>query len=367
MVAAAAGLPWLLFGLVAGVVVDRIERARAMALLQVARGALTVVLVVGVTTGGLSIALLAAFVFLLGSCEVVVDVASHAILPALVGRDRLQWANSRLITAEVVTFEFVGPALGGVLFAVSVAGPFVLDAASFLVSGVMLLSVARRLRGTGTVARSDHVGPASLGVEVVEGLRWFRSQPLLRSLTAITVSVNLAAGGFYAVLALFAREELRLGPTGYGLLVAASALGSVAAGLTGTRVGSGAARRQVALLTTPSVCLGFALLAGIPWLPIAVLVMIAFGWAVSLYNIVAVSLRQAITPDAMLGRVTAVHRFLAWGALPVGAVAAGFVGDWLGLRAAIGACAIAAGLGGLSTLPTLVRSAPATFVPEHAR
>jgi len=158
MVAAAAGLPWLLFGLVAGVIVDRIERARAMALLQVARGALTVVLVVGVTTGRLSIALLAAFVFLLGSCEVVVDVASHAILPALVGRDRLQWANSRLITAEVVTFEFVGPALGGVLFAVSVAGPFLLDAASFLVSGVMLLSVARRLHGTRTVARSDPRG-----------------------------------------------------------------------------------------------------------------------------------------------------------------------------------------------------------------
>jgi MFS family permease len=181
------------------------------------------------------------------------------------------------------------------------------------------------------------------------------------------VSVNLAAGGFYAVLALFAREELRLGPTGYGLLVAASALGSVAAGLMGARVGSGAGRRKVALLTTPSVCLGFALVAGIPWLPLTVLVMIAFGWVVSLYNIVAVSLRQAITPDAMLGRVTAVHRFLAWGALPVGAVVAGFVGDWFGLPAAIGACAAAAGVGGLSTLPTLVRSAPATFVPEHAR
>jgi MFS family permease len=168
------------------------------------------------------------------------------------------------------------------------------------------------------------------------------------------------------VLALFTREELLVGPIGYGLLIAASAVGSVTAGLASGRVTSGRDRRKVAFLAAPAVCLCFAVLAAIPWLPVAVLVMVTFGLAVSLYNIVAVSLRQSLTPSGMLGRVTAVHRFLGWGALPVGAVVAGFVGDWLGLQAAIGACASAAGLGGLLTLPALVRSAPATFAPEPA-
>ena len=141
-VSGAVGLPWLLFGLVAGVIVDRVQRARLMALVQLARAVVGGAVVAAVAGGRLTIPSLVLLVFLLSTCEVLYDVASNAVLPAIVDRRRLQWANGRLIAAEVVALEFAGPALGGMLFAVGAALPFAFDAASFLGSAVLLLVVA---------------------------------------------------------------------------------------------------------------------------------------------------------------------------------------------------------------------------------
>lgn len=215
-IAAAAGLPWLVFGLVAGVVVDRVDRIRLMTITQSARAAVGAALVVGVASGRLTIVGLAALVFVLYTCEVFYDIAFNSALPAIVDRSQLQWANGRLITAEVVTFEFVGPALGGVLFAVSPVLPFAVDGATFVVSAALLLLVSR---GTTRIARPPDPA-ASVRRELADGMRWVWRQGVVRSLTLIAVAVNLAAGGFYAVLVLLVRDELAVGPAGYGFLIA---------------------------------------------------------------------------------------------------------------------------------------------------
>jgi MFS family permease len=365
LVSVAVGLPWLLFGLVVGVIVDRVQRARLMALVQAARAAVGGALVVTVATGQLTIPLLVLLVFLLSTCEVMYDVAANAVLPAIVDRPRLQWANGRLITAEVVAFEFAGPAIGGMLFAVAAALPFAVDAATFLVSAALLLMVARELAATATPSTGAAHGPLSIRKELLDGFRWFWGQDLVRALTLLAVAINLGAGGFYAILVLFVQGELSVGPAGYGLLIAVGAAGSVAAGMVAGKVTTGRHRRRVVVLTTPAVCACFAAIAAWPNVALTATAMVAFGFAVTLANVVAVSLRQLVTPDAMLGRVTSVHRFLCWGALPLGAAVAGAVGDALGVRAAVAACAIAAAAVGLVTVRPLLHADAAAYAPQQ--
>ena len=355
LVSAAAGVPWLLFGLVAGVAADRLRRDRLMTSLQAVRGCLGLALVVGVAGHHLGIGTLAALLFLLSTCEVFYDVASHAVLPELVPEDALQRANGRLVTAEVVTFEAAGPAIGGLLFAVAAASPFAVDTVSFFLSAALLLALTRRSSVPVPVRT-----PSTLRADLRAGLTWFTRQPLVRSLTALSVAVNLAAGGFYALLVLLARDALDLGSVGYGLLIAASTVGSVAAGLLAERL-DGAARRRTACLVAPVVALGcLALPAAVPVVVAAVAGMIGFGFTVTVFNVVAMTLRQIVTPNDMLGRVTAVHRVLCWGALPVGAVLAGIAGDALGVRAGVGICV---GVGAVLAAPALVM---ATRVPSAA-
>jgi predicted MFS family arabinose efflux permease len=292
---------------------------------------------------------------ILGTCEVYYDIASHAILPELVSADRLQWANSRLVTAEVAASEFAGPALGGLLFAVSAALPVGVDAATFLASALLLASM--RIRP----APQERAAREPLGRELATGVRWFVRAPLIRTLTVLSASVNLGAGGLFAVLVLFAERWLGLGPAGYGILIAVGAVGSLAGGLLAERITTAWGRRAVVAYTAPLVAGCFALTALAPQLVVTGVALIVFGLVTSVFNVVAMSLRQSRTPGHMLGRVVGVHRVACWGAIPVGALGAGAVGSAFGLRWAVGACALAVLGSWLASVPLLRRTPTADY------
>lgn len=364
LIATAASLPWLLFGLAAGVIVDHVDRLRAMALLQLVRGALLFVIVASVLTGRSTIPLLAALVFVFSSLEVVSDVASHAALPQIVRPQNLQWANSRLIIAETTVFEFLGPAVGGVLFAVSTSLPLALDAVTFVASAVLLALLVRRVPARARAPAAGDDSRARLrGVwqEFVDGVRWFWRQPVLRALSFVAAYGNFAAGAFYALFVLFALDELGVGPAGYGLLLAVSAAGALAAGLLADRIITPRGRQISLVLTGPTDGLCVIALVLFPSLLLTTAMLVVFGFIVTLHNVLAVSLRQALTPDEVLGRMMSVHRFLSWGALPLGALTAGLLAEQIGVRPALVLCALAAGLAGVLALKPLMRAEPGSF------
>jgi MFS family permease len=337
----AVTLPWLLLALPVGALADRVDRRVAMVVANLARAAAVAALAAAVALGlGSSVTaiwVLYLVAVLLGSAETVHDTCAQSILPQLVARDRLARANGRLIAAELTANEFVGPPVGGLLVAAGTVAAFVTPAALWAVAvGALLL-----LRGSFAVQRQ---APTTLRADVAEGLRYLWRHRLLRTLATMTGLFNLATNATFAVFVLYAvgpDSAMRLSEAGYGLLFATIAAGSlVGALLADPIIGRlGRARSLVLGIVGGVVVVGPAALTT-NWLVIAVAFLLG-GVGNSLWNVVAVSLRQRITPDRILGRINSSYRLVAWGSRPLGAAAGGLLGELLGLRAVF---AIAAGL-----------------------
>jgi MFS family permease len=329
----AVTLPWLLFALPAGALADRVDRRVAMVTANVVRAAAMVILAVAVVLGlESSVAAIWALylvALLLGTAETVYDTSAQSILPQVVPRDRLPRANGRLLAAELTANEFVGPPLGGLLVAAGIAAAFATPAALWAVAvGALLL-----LRGGFSVPREK---PTTLRADVAEGLRYLWRHRLLRTLAAMTGLFNFATNATFAVFVLYAvgpDSAMRLTGAAYGLLFATIAAGSLIGALLADRIIRRLGRSRSLFLGI----LGGVGIVGIPALTTNPLVIAAAfllgGLGSALWNVVAVSLRQRITPDRILGRINSSYRLVAWGTRPLGAAAGGLLGELLGLRA----------------------------------
>jgi MFS family permease len=340
-VAVAVTLPWLVFALPAGALADRVDRRKAMVTANVVRAAAVAVLaataVLGLESSTAAIWALYGVALLLGTAETIYDTCAQSILPQVVPRDRLPRANGRLIAAELTANEFVGPPLGGLLVAAGTAVAFATPAGLWAVAvGALLL-----LRGGFAVPREE---PTTLRTDVAEGLRYLWRHRLLRTLAAMTGLFNFATNATFAVFALYAvgpDSAMGLTEASYGVLFATIAAGSLIGALLADPIIGHLGRPRSLLLGI----LGGVGIVGAPVLTTNPLVIAAAfligGLANALWNVVAVSLRQRITPDRILGRINSSYRLVAWGTRPLGAVAAGLLGELLGLRAVF---AVAAGL-----------------------
>jgi MFS family permease len=355
----AVTLPWLLFALPAEALADRVDRRIAMVTADVARAAAVAVLAVPLVLGlesSAAIWTLYVLALLLGTAETVYDTCAQSILPQVVPRDRLPRANGRLIAAELTANEFVGPPLGGLLVAAGVAAAFATPAALWAAAvGVLLL-----LRGSFSVPREK---PTTLRADVAEGLRYLWRHRLLRTLAAMTGLFNLATNATFAVFVLYAvgpDSAMGLTEVAYGLLFATLAAGSLIGALLADPIIRRLGRsRSLFLGILGGVgTVGIAAVTTIP-LVIATAFLIG-GLTNALWNVVAVSLRQRITPDRILGRINSSYRLVAWGTRPLGAAAGGLLGELLGLRAvfAIAAALILATLIGMTQVTdTAIRTA----------
>ncbi|HSL59875.1 MAG TPA: MFS transporter, partial [Acidimicrobiales bacterium] len=175
-VAVAQGLPWLAFSLVAGALVDRLDRRRVMWITDVARAVLVAGLALAVALDAHSVPMLYAVAFGLGLAETMFDNAAQAILPRLVPSTRLEAANGRLFAAQMLTNDFLGKPVGGLLFTIGAALPFWVDAGTFAVAALLIALVPGSYR---TVRTGP---PRSLRTEIAEGLGWLWRHPVLRTL-----------------------------------------------------------------------------------------------------------------------------------------------------------------------------------------
>jgi MFS family permease len=328
-VSTAEFLPWLLFSLVAGALADRIDRRRLMWVAQAVQA--TVVAVIAVAAGAhlARVWLLCAAALVLGTAQTVFDNAGQSVLPQIVSRQQLQRANAVQYAGQTVTESFVGPPVGGLLFAASAGLPFALDVVSFIVSAALIMRLPLRAQFPPAAPRRS----TSLVAEIAEGLRWLWAHRLLRGLALILGVNNFCNQMAWATLVLLATGTFGLSARGYGILLAAQALGGVAGSVVNRPLVRALGARNalvLALVTTALAYLG----AGLA--PDVVLVGALFalsGVASMVWNVVTVSLRQDVVPGNLLGRVNSAYRMIGWGMISLGGVAGGFLAHWLGLRA----------------------------------
>ncbi|MCP2331791.1 MFS transporter [Actinoalloteichus caeruleus] len=340
LLTAASTSAFLVLGLPAGAIVDRVRRRPLMIRCDLARAALLATVPLAWWWDALTFGHLLVVALLVGVCTVFFDVSYQSILPSLVGRSRLVEGNTKLQASESVAQVSGRPAAGGLAHLVGAGGGVVVTAACYLVSAVSL----SRMR----VVEEPRPRPQGqrLRTEVMEGVRFVFAHPVLRALALCTGTANLFGGVFQAVVMLFLVREVGLAPGPLGLLMAAGSLGGVLGALSAgwwvARVGQIRTCWLSLLLTTP-----FGLLCAFAekdWrLGLFALGEFVFSFGVIVYNVAQVSLRQSITPDHLLGRMNASLRFLAWGLIPLGGLLGGVLGEWLGVRealvvAAVGQC-----------------------------
>ena len=328
-IAFAQRLPWLLFSLISGALVDRLDRRRVMWTVDAFRTVLLGFLGLSVLLNFVSIPLLYVVFFLMGTAETLFDTASVSILPAVVPREKLEKANGRLFGAEIVSNQFAGPPLGGFLFAIAASVPFFLDAGSFAAAAALVLF----MRGKFKAERSEGTPPTTLRAEISEGLRWLWGNRLLRTLAISLGIMNLTSTATISIFVLFAQERLGLGSIGYGVLLTSIAVGGVAGSLAAERLvgwlGAGTTMRIGLLIEAGST--GVIALSGEPLVVGAMLAL--FGFHSIVWNVVTISLRQQIIPERLLGRVNSAYRLLGLGGMSVGALLGGILASGIGLTA----------------------------------
>jgi MFS family permease len=346
----AAMLPWLLFSLPAGAIVDRSNRKTVLFTANVVRAVILAVAAGFAAVEVGSIALIYLVAFGAGVAETLYATAAQAIVPQLVRRSQLDRANGLQQIADQATNQFAGPALGGLLSGVGVVMALGGPAVAWAAAAAMLITLSGKPR----TGRGGFADGSSLRSEIAIGLRFLARSVALRSVCTCAAVTNLAGAAATSVFVLYAvgpGSVLALSPRAFGMLMAASAVGSLIGSLL---------IRPVSKLLRHRLLLGINALTQTLQIVVPLLThdVVAIGAAyalsglgVALWNVGTVTMRQRIVPEHLLGRVISTHRLIAWGSLGLGALAGGLLAQAAGLVTLFWFAAALTVVGALALLP----------------
>jgi MFS family permease len=311
-------LPWLLFGLHAGVLADRVDRKLVVIAVDLMRAVVVLVLATALVTGVVNVPVVLGAMALLGTAEVFVDTTSATLLPMVVPRADLGIGNARMMTAAITMNQLVGPALGAALFAAGMAWPFAVQAV-LLALGALLISrmLVPRLPAP--------EGPRHVGRDIAEGFRWTWGNSAVRTLTLAIVTFNVTYGAAWSVLVLYAMERLDLGPVGFGLLTTVGALGGIA-GTAGydwlEKHASLASIMRVGLIVETFTMLGLAVTTT-PW--VAMTILFFFGAHAFIWGTTSRTVRMRAVPTHLQGRVGSLYSIGVFGGIVAGQALGGVI------------------------------------------
>ncbi|MEO5653755.1 MAG: MFS transporter [Marmoricola sp.] len=321
-------LPWPIFGLFAGVVADRVDRRRLVAVANLFRVVVLGVLATTIVTGEVNIALVLGAIFLLGVGETFADTSTATLMPMLVHRRDLGIANARMMAGTVTLNQLAGPPIGALLFGLGRSAPFITQGVCVALSVVLVLRVSLPEHG-----RNRDAEPSSVRTDILEGLRWVRHHAAVRTLVLTIVTFNVTFGAAWSVLVLYSLDRLGMGELGFGLLTSAMATG----GIVGT-VSYGWLERHVSLGTMMRVGLVIETLTHlvlaintVPW--IALVVFFVFGIHAFVWGTISSTVRQRAVPTQFQGRVASVYMIGVFAGIVVGSAVGGLIATRWGITA----------------------------------
>jgi MFS family permease len=352
---AASYAAWLIAGLPAGALVDRWPRRATMVVADLVRAGLVGLFALAVIADKASLGLLVGTVFLVGVASCFFDPAAQAAIPAVVGKDQvvLARANGRLWSLDLIGRSLVGPPLGAALFAVAVFLPFAANAATFAISAVLLVGLTKLGRPADTSREPHH-----LGRSVVRGVSFLASHRELRGLTVGMASFNFVYNLAYATLVLVAQERLGLDERGFGALLAMLALGGLVAGWLSPGISGRLSAYQLYAICLLAQALAWAAVGLTEQPVVAAAALVLVGLASMTATVIGAAARQALTPDAMLGRVSAATRVVGLGTASLGALSSGLAAEAFGLAGPLLAAVLAGLMASAGFAVAFARHAP---------
>lgn len=320
-------LPWLLFGLQAGALADRLNRRVLIASVDLARAGVLILLCASMVTGVVSVAVVLTALFVLGTTEVFADTTSQTLLPMLVDREDLPLANARLQIGFVTVNQLAGAPIGAALFAAGRGWPFATEAVLVTLGALLVLRIALPPHVTpeGPRPRMRH--------DIAEGLRWVLHNPAVRTLALTIFIFNITFGAAWSILVLYSQQRLHLGAVGFGLITTCSAVG----GLVGTSCYGWITRHvslgnimRIGLIIETLTHLALALTTN-AFLALAVFTV--FGAHAFIWYTTATSVRQRAVPIELQGRVSGVYSVGVFSTMVVGAALGGVIAQRWGITA----------------------------------
>ncbi len=344
VIGALAFVPWLVFGLPAGMIVDRFDRRLIMAVANTIRGGVAVWLAVLAVSGTLTLWTLFIATLIFGLGETLFDNATNAVIPGVVRRDQLDRANGWMQAAQITIDSFIATPIAGVLFALSLAVPLWVGSAAYLIPIVLALllplSAARHLTAlrdeppigdagdiaVGAVVEPMTTGEPSSRISTREAVAYLWRHRYLRTMVLFTSIIGSALSFSQAVIILFFLDTMSVDVAAIGFITAGIGIGALGGSLVASRLVARFGRGRVmlgAILVTGVTMLATGLAPEV-WTAVGAFALSA--GAVSVWNVPWGSLRQQIVPGEIFGRVLGVIRSLTWGLFPLATLLGGWVG-----------------------------------------
>lgn len=325
LIAAIVMVPWLLFAIPVGGLVDRVDRHKAIAISNAIRFLAVAAIAFIIATDSMTIELLYLVAFIVGVCEVIADTAAQAMVPQLLNEADYESGNSRLQMSETVVADFIGAPTSGFLYAVAIFLPFAATSLGFIIAAILVLFIPIQLNSDLTAKPLATTPDEKFFASLRFGIKYLYQDKHLMRLVLTTTAIGFAFSASNAIVALFMVKELGLKPAFFGLVLTIQGVGALLGAATTTRWTKRFTRGDVMaagmLITTlATIALGFS--ANIYMFTAIATIS---GYFITIWNILLMSTYQSIIPNELFGRIHGARRTLVWGMMPIGSIVGGFI------------------------------------------
>ena len=320
-------LPWLLFAIPIGVLVDRIDRRFILAGANATRSAVVGVLAVLIATHHVSIYWLLVASFVIGVCEVAADTTSQSLIPQILEEKNFEKGNSRLQISETVIQGFVGAPISGFIYAIAIALPFFINSLGLAVAALLAFSIP--IKYLQDVRKDDiEKEKKKFVADMKFGIRYLYNEKVLRRLVLTTASIGVCYSMGTATMVLFIIKELELPKQLFGVILTIQSLGAISGAFMAPRLSKKFGRSTVMTFGITSSSAVLLLQGFSPNIYIFVALATFGAFAVSLWNILLMATYQTVIPTELYGRIHGTRRTLVWGMMPVGSLLGGVLAHY---------------------------------------
>ena len=315
-------LPWLLFAMPIGVMVDRVDRRFILAGSNAIRSAVIGILALGIATGHVTIYWLIISAFVIGVCEVATDTTAQSLIPQILDEQHYEKGNSRLQISETIIQGFIGSPLSGFLYALAIWLPFFINSIGYAVATLLALSIPIQYLQDVRLESANEKKPHFIE-DIKFGIEYLYNHKVLRRLVITTASIGVCYSAATATMVLFIIKELDLAPRYFGVILTIQGLGALLGAIVAPKASKRFGRSIMMTLgiTGSSVLIliqGFS-----PNIYIFVALATLGGFSIAQWNILLMATYQTIIPNELYGRIHGTRRTLVWGLMPIGSLVGG--------------------------------------------